>query len=46
MWRVDNRISGPGMPEPPCDVWQVPVRGNETLRLQLAQQPGMYKKGK
>jgi hypothetical protein len=27
--RVDNRIGGPGVPEPPCDVRQVPVRGRQ-----------------
>ena len=32
MRRVDNRIGGPGVPEPPRDVRQVPVRGNEMLR--------------
>jgi hypothetical protein len=30
--RVDNRIGGPGVPEPPHDVRQVPVRG-KTKRL-------------
>jgi len=32
MRRIDNWISGPGMPEPPRDMQQVPVQGNETLR--------------
>jgi hypothetical protein len=32
IWCVDNQISGPSVPEPPCDVQQVPVQG-KTKRL-------------